>query len=98
MTHLPVFILCLTGFVALGFAMDRPQRDLLGRTLPVRTVRALRLAGTCALLLALGMLVSRQGWGLGLVMFSGHTSLAAGVVHCTFIALSRARIPPPKHR
>ena len=98
MTHLPAFMLCLTGFVALAGAMDRPQRDLLGRPLPVRTVRALRLAGTCALLLALGLLVSWRGWGLGLVMFSGHTSLAAGVVHCTFIACSRARTPVPKRR
>ncbi len=98
MTHLPGFMLCLTGFAALGLAMDRPQRDLLGRTLPVAAIRALRLAGTCALLLALGLLVAWQGWGLGLVMFSGHTSLAAGVVHCTFIAYARTRTPPPKRR
>ena len=98
MTHLSAFMLCLTGFAALALAMDRTQRDLLGQSLPVRTVRGLRLAGTCALLLALGLLVAWRGWGLGLVMFSGHTSLAAAVVHGTFIVRSRAPTSPPKPR
>src|SRR3546814_20634227 len=98
MSHLPAFALCLAGFAALGFAMDRQQRDLLGRPLRVSTTRPLRLAGTCALLLAPGVLVSWRGWGLGLVLFSGHTSLAAGLGYCACVTWSRvpARPPPPR--
>lgn len=91
MSHLLPFALCLAGFTALAFAMDRQQHDLVGRALPTSTTRALRIAGTCALLLALGVLVDLRGWGLGLVMFSGHTSLTAGIVHCTIIGYTRRR-------
>ena len=87
----------ITGFDAAA-PMDRPQRDLFGRALPDATTRALRLAGTVALATALGVLVSWRGWPLGLVMFSGHTSLAAGVVHVTLIARSRLPTAPPKRR
>jgi len=89
MTHLLPFVLSLAGFTALAFAMDGPQRAVIGRPLPGSTARALRLAGAGALLLALGMLVAWRGWGLGLVMFSGHTSLTAGIVHCTLILHAR---------
>lgn len=91
MSHLPAFLLCLAGFTALAAAMDRPQRDVIGRALPAGATRALQVAGSCALLLALGFLVAAFGWGLGLVMFSGHTSLTAGIVHCALIAYARRR-------
>jgi hypothetical protein len=91
MSHLPAFLFCLAGFAALAAAMDRPQRDIIGRALAAGTTRALQLAGACALLLALGILVAGFGWGLGLVMFSGHTSLAAGILHCALIAYARIR-------
>ncbi|TWA57914.1 uncharacterized protein DUF3325 [Azospirillum baldaniorum] len=89
MIHLSSFILCLTGFAALAFAMDRPQHDLFGRSLPGPATLALRVGGAASLLGALGLLVSWQGWGLGLVMFSGHTSLGAGVVHGALIVRGR---------
>jgi hypothetical protein len=89
MSHLPPFLLCLAGFAALAFAMDRQQQDLVGRSLPASATDTLRVAGTGCLLLALGLLVTWQGWGLGLVMFSGHTSLAAGIVHCAIIGYTR---------
>jgi TRAP-type C4-dicarboxylate transport system permease small subunit len=91
-------MLCLAGFTALAFAMDRQQHDLIGRSLPETTTRALRITGACALLLALGVLVAWQGWGLGLVMFSGHTSLTAGIVHCTLIGYTRGYARSSKHR
>ena len=93
MSHLLPFVLCLAGFTSLALAMDRPQRDLIGRALPASATGALRIGGACALLVALGVLVVWRGWGLGLVMFSGHTSLAAGIVHCALIAYARATAP-----
>ncbi|NUB27667.1 DUF3325 domain-containing protein [Azospirillum brasilense] len=94
MIHLSSFILCLTGFAALAFAMDRPQHDLFGRSLPAPATASLRVGGAAALLGALGLLVSWQGWGLGLVMFSGHTSLGAGVVHGALIVRQRRAARP----
>lgn len=87
--HLLSFALSLAGFAALALAMERQQHDLFGRRLQPAVTRALRVTGSSALLLALGVLVNRQGWGLGLVMLSGHTSLAAGVVFCTLIRLTK---------
>ncbi|MCG5241627.1 DUF3325 domain-containing protein [Azospirillum doebereinerae] len=97
MSHPLSFMLCLAGFTALAFAMDRQQHDLIGRSLPASVTRALRIAGACALLLALGVLVAWQGWGLGLVMFSGHTSLTAGIVHVTLIGSARVYARASKH-
>jgi len=82
-SHLLAFLCSLAGFLALALAMDRPQETLFCRHLSRRANAALRLA--------LGGLISRQGWSLGLVMFSGHTSLAAGMVFCLLVAVSRWR-------
>lgn len=98
MSHLLAFVLSLAGFAVLAGAMNRQQRDLFGRALRPATTRALRLAGTAALLGALGILVEQQGWGLGLVMFSGHTSLAAGIVVCMLIGYQRTQGRPLRHR
>ena len=89
MNHLLAFVLCLAGFTALAFAMRRQQRDIIGRPLRLTTAYVLRVAGACALLFALGILVARQGWSLGLVMFSGHTSITAGTVLCALIGYAR---------
>lgn len=99
MMHLLSFALCLAAFAALALAMERQQHDLFGRPLEPAVTRALRMTGTSALLLALGVLVNWQGWGLGLVMLSGHTSLAAGVVFCTIIRIMNGggrRGAPPR--
>lgn len=85
MTNVSAFVLCLAGFAALALAMQRQQRDIFRHLLVPAATRALRLAGSAALLLALGLLVAGQGWGLGLVMFSGFTSLAAGLVYVALI-------------
>ncbi|MGA1856833.1 DUF3325 domain-containing protein [Azospirillum sp. 11R-A] len=91
MMHLLSFALCLAAFAALALATERQQHDLFGHPLPPAATRLLRIAGTGVMLLALGILLDWQGWGLGLVMFSGHTSLAAGVVFCAAIGLASAR-------
>ncbi|MES2412796.1 MAG: DUF3325 domain-containing protein [Pseudomonadota bacterium] len=91
MMHLLILVLCLAGFFALAFAMDRQQGDLFGREFPPATTRWLRIAGSSVLLLALALLVNWQGWAMGLVMLSGHTSAAAGLVYVALITwLKRA--------
>jgi uncharacterized protein involved in propanediol utilization len=97
MSHLLALVLCVTGFAALAFATRRQQRDILHRSLPRAMTNALRIVGACALLLALGVLVAHSGWGLGLVMFSGHTSIAAGIVISMLIAHARTSAKP-RHR
>lgn len=96
MIHLVSFALCLAGFAALALAVRRQQREIIGRPLPPTTTYAFRAAGACALLLALGLLVASAGRGLGVVMFSGHTTLAAGVVYCGLLVSARAYAPSIK--
>jgi len=86
MSHLLPFMLCLAGFAGLAFAMDRQQRNVIGRPLKAAATYVLRVVGACVLLCALGLLVTWNGWGLALVIFSGHTSLAAGLVYCGLLA------------
>lgn len=88
MNHLAALALCLAGFTLMALATDRQQRAL-NRPLSRPAQGGLRFAAICALLLALGLLVAWQGWGLGVVMFSGHTSLAAGIVYCGLIGYTR---------
>ena len=90
MTHLMSFALCLAGFAALALAVQRQQREMLGRSLRPPVVVGLRVAAVAALLLALGILVTATGWGLGLVIFSGHTTLAAGTIYCALLVYARA--------
>ncbi len=98
MSHFVAFMLSLAGFAALASATNRQQRDLFGKALRPATTRLLRLAATAALVGALSVLVVQHGWGLGLVMFSGHTSLAAGVIVCGLIGYARTREPKLRHR
>ncbi len=98
MSHLLSFALCLAGFAALALAVRRQQRDLIGRFLPLATTYVLRALGAGALLLALIVLVAWHGWSLGLVMFSGHTSTAAGIVYCVLVGYARIYSSPLRHR
>jgi hypothetical protein len=92
MIHLVPFFLCLAGFTLLALAMNRQQKEVFRRNLTRPVTRVIRITGACVLLLALGVIVAQQGWGLGLVIYSGHTSLAAGMVYSALIirALSTA--------
>jgi hypothetical protein len=98
MNHLLAFVSCLAGFAALAFAMRRQQRDIFGRSLGFATTFVLRASGACALLIALGILVAGRGWSHGLVIFSGLTSVAAGVVLCALIGHSRLFARTLRHR
>jgi hypothetical protein len=88
MIHLPALLICLLGFLALALGVQRQQGDVFGHFLAPRITRLLRLAGACALLAALWWLVSLQGWGLGLVTYSGHTSVAAGIVYLCLVVVN----------
>jgi hypothetical protein len=98
MSHLLASGLCLAGFASLALATRRQQRDVVGRYLPSATTIALRIFGAGALSGALGVLVGSHGWGLGLVMFSGHTSLAAAIVYCALIGRVRTHARALRHR
>jgi uncharacterized membrane protein len=98
MSHLLSAALCLAGFTALAFAMRRQQRDVIGRPLRPATTYALRVSGACALLFALGILVASHGWGLGLVMFSGHTSVMSGIVYCMLVGYASTHSRTLRHR
>jgi hypothetical protein len=89
--YLPSPLLCLAGFAALAIATERQQQALLGRVCPPRVSRGLRIGGASLLLVALLRLVDDRGWGLGLVAYSGYTSVAAGVVYCALIVATRRR-------
>lgn len=89
MSHLLIDVCCLAGFACLAMAMERHQSDRLGHALTARATRGLRAAGWAALLVALWLSVDRQGWILGLVGYSGHTSVAAGLVFGTLVVLER---------
>lgn len=93
MIHLVALVLSLTGFAALACAARRQQRDLFGGSLGSAATQGFRLAGASALLGALAVLVAWHGWGLALVMYSGHTSLAAGIVGAVLIVYGRSARP-----
>lgn len=90
MTHLAVFLLSTLGFTALALAMERQQEDLFGRSLPTAATLRLRAAGWAALALAMAVSVEARGWGVGLVSFSGHASLGAGLVFGALVVAGRA--------
>jgi hypothetical protein len=97
MIHLAAFVLCVAGFTALAFGVRRQQRDKLGGSLPPAVTYGLRAVGAGALLAALGTLIAGFGWSLGLVMFSGHTSIAAGIVYCGLIGYLRSSLRRMRH-
>lgn len=98
MTHLAVFLLSTLGFTALALAMERHQEDLFGHALATTATRWLRMAGWAALGLALVLIVKAQGWGVGLVSYSGHTSLGAGLVFGALVVIERTRPRRPDRR
>lgn len=91
LVHLVTFVICVAGFLVLALATERQQEDLFGQALAYKATRTLRLLGWSAMLVALYVIVQAQGWGMGLVSYSGHTSLAAGVVLGGLITHGRIR-------
>lgn len=98
MTHLTAFLLSTLGFAALALAMERHQQDLFGHALATTVTRGLRVAGWAALALALVVTVQAQGWSVGLVSYSGHTSLGAGIVFGALVVAERTRSRRPARR
>lgn len=94
MTHALTLVTSMAGFAALALATERQQDELLGRGLPGTVTRALRSAGWGLLLASLAIAVHGWGWGFGLVAYSGHTSLAAGVVYAAALVTARRRASP----
>jgi hypothetical protein len=90
MMHLYTFAICLVGFAALAMATERQQEALFHGVSRVRT-RQYRRIGWTALVVALGVSVVNQGWGFGLVTYSGQTSMAAGLVYLALIVAERRR-------
>ena len=87
--RLGAFVLCVFAFACLAAAMDRHQQALFGAPLPATATRGLRGAGWGALLAALALIVADRGWALGLVDYSGSTSVAAGLVYGALILRER---------
>src|SRR5690606_19552218 len=94
MSYAVVMALCLAGFGGLALASRRQQQEVFGRLLSARATLAWRCAGWLMLLLALVGLVRQSGWALGLVVFSGMTSLAASLVHGLLIVRDRLDSKP----
>lgn len=88
MSHFVTFALCLAGFAALALSTERQQEAFFKTVSPTRT-RNGRIVGWAALAVALGATVMHQGWGFGLVNYSGQTSMAAGLVYVTLILVKR---------
>ncbi len=96
MNHSLIFLASLLGFAALALATERVQEIQFGRTLASRSTCALRGVGWVGLLLALAVAVGSQGWALGLVSYSGHTSLGAGLVFMALLLRERG-VPRQPH-
>lgn len=90
MIHLMTFAICLVGFAALAMTSERQQETYFGGLSAART-RTCRFIGWTALAVALGATVMQQGWGFGLVNYSGQTSMAAGLVYLALIKAERRR-------
>jgi hypothetical protein len=82
-------VLCVAAFACLALAMERHQETVFGASLTATASRILRCAGWCVLLIALWIVVAARGWALGLVGYSGCTSLAAGIAYGVLIILER---------
>ena len=70
-------LLCYSGFTALCLSMDRHHAELLGHKTTAGRRKLLKLAGWSLLAVSPWTLVSRIGWGLGLVEWFAVLMLSA---------------------
>ncbi|MBN3966430.1 DUF3325 domain-containing protein [Pseudomonas gregormendelii] len=70
-------LLCYSGFTALCLSMDRHHAELLGHKPTAGRRKLLKLAGWSLLAVSPWVLVSRIGWGLGLVEWFAVLMLSA---------------------
>lgn len=92
MTHFLVLLLSLLAFTMLALAKKRHYKDIFRQPLKPEAARWLRMAGWSLLGLALWIVAGGEGWALGLVIYSGHTTLAAGLVYSALILYGRSRV------
>ncbi|SHH14950.1 DUF3325 domain-containing protein [Pollutimonas bauzanensis] len=92
-SHAAVLGLSIVAFALLALAMERHQEAVFGRRLGAAAGGWNRAAGWAALALALVLAVALRGWSLGLVAFSGHASLAAGIVYGMLVWQGRRKAP-----
>lgn len=87
--------LCIVGMALLALGTEQQQGVLLSHALPAGFRRMLQCMGAFIVLQVLLQQGLWHGWPLGLVYFSGQTSVAAGAVYLMLIAArgrkSRAR-------
>jgi hypothetical protein len=91
MSHVLSLLACILAFGALASATDRHRQTFFARPVSPRLARALRITGWAGLAFALWIVVTHHGWALGLVHYSGQTSLAAGLVYGALIVRERRR-------
>lgn len=84
-----MLIVCLAAFACLALAMERHQETVFAKVLAAAPTRLLRWLGWLGLLAGLWLAVAARGWALGLVTYSGVTSLAAGIVIGALIVRER---------
>ena len=89
LAHGLIFLPALTGFLCLALCMYRHQMDVFDREFSRHTVVLLRCAGWASLLISLFVAAHYMGWGFGLVAYSGHTSIAAGLVFSGLLLYER---------
>lgn len=91
LAHGLIFLPCLFGFLCLALAMYRHQMDLFDRELSKAHTLILRCAGWIFLLVALLVCAQTMGWGFGFVAYSGHTSMAGGLVFTGLLLFDRRK-------
>jgi hypothetical protein len=91
-------VMSVAAFACLAVAMERHQETVFGASLTHAASRILRCAGWCGLLIALWLVVQARGWALGLVHYSGITSIAAGIVYGFLIVCEQRNRKPPTLR
>lgn len=77
---LAAFALTYGGMAVLSLAMSRHAREALGREVTKLQGLALRLIGSCALILALVLAARDAGWPIATVTWTGMLSMSAMVV------------------
>lgn len=94
MTDLFCIALAAAGFAMLAAAMDRHQRDVIGRKLPRLTSRRFRAGGAAALAATLLAGVATSGAAIGVVAWFGHLTIGAAIV-LTWLCWNTARKKSP---
>lgn len=84
--------LAFAGFTSLALSMDRHQRDVFRRRLDGTWSRRLRCMGWILLAASSVPCIAGEGWGMGLVVWLGALTPAAGAVLGGLAATSPAAI------